>query len=481
MPKIIILLFTLLLLSCDKDSPAEKKNEKNEKKNGFDFHFEYGDYPSDISVSKTATGAVAKLELTTSNKSSTNKGDSVALEANLSEEEWQGFANALQKIGVMEWERIYRKKPRHLIERPEWQVEIIFPGNAEFGSRGYSAYPPNWDEFMKLMTGIKRRISQELESRLQREYEKKFKKPITEQELSTEHIQFYLELSNKTTVNSVSHIIITRTATGAIAYYSIDRYGYGPKEGVKLSTENWLEFVKVLYESPFMKWEKEYGKMRDQVLFNDTYHLVIYNSDNVKPQSYSGYNKYPPNWDEFIKMINYIRAKVKKDSATVEVENKLKAGYKKRFGKPISDFELYARSMKFHAFSSLLDKAIDINLDRTATGTLIEYTVGRDEKGALLKAELSMEEWMDFLNNLQLCPTNNRKTKWDALDMCCRKKNDYAILDLSNLYLIVESSGNTDVFDISLRDLCVPKWDEFMKIVNGRKPAQYSDSYLLRY
>ena len=477
MPKIIILLFTLLLLSCDKDSPAEKKNEKNEKKNGFDFHFKYkyGDYPSDISVSKTATGAVAKFKLTA------NKRDSVVLEANLSEEEWQGFANSMQKIGVMEWERIYSKNSRRRWK--EWQVKIIFPGNAEFDSEGDSVYPPNWDEFMKLMTGIKRRISQELESRLQREYEKKFKKPITEQELSTEQIQFYLGLSNKTTVNSVSHIIITRTATGAIAYYSIDRYGYGPKEGVKLSTENWLEFVKVLYESPFMKWEKEYGKMRDQVLFNDAYHLVIYNSDNVKPQSYSGYNKYPPNWDEFIKMINYIRAKVKKDSATVEVENKLKAGYKKRFGKPISDFELYARSMKFTTFSRLLDESIDINVDRTATGALIEYTFGHGE-GTLLKAELSMEEWMDFLNNLQLCPDNNRKTKWDALNMCCRKKNDYAILDLSSLYhLIIESSGNTDVFDISLRDLCVPKWDEFMKIINGRKPApaQYSDSYLLRY
>ena len=120
----------------------------------------------------------------------------------------------------------------------------------------------------------------------------------------------------------------------------------------------------------------------------------------------------------------------------------------------------------------------------TATGAFIKYTVGHDDKGALLKAELSMEEWMDFLNNLQLCPTNNRKTKWDALDMCCRKNlNDYAILDISHSWnLILESSDNTDVFDIYLRDLCVPKWDEFMKIINDRRPVvRYLDSLLLRY
>ncbi|MDR1829167.1 MAG: hypothetical protein LBQ76_00180 [Candidatus Fibromonas sp.] len=462
-----------------------KEEEEKEKKNRYNFNFRYGDYPyyvfnfkfkngdypSDISVSKTATGAVAKFEMTA------NKRNSVALETNLSEEEWQNFANTIQRLGVTEWERIYRKTRQRW---REWEVKILLPDGTEYNSSGYSVYPPDWEEFMKLMTGIKKRTSQELESRLQREYEKRFGRPMTERELSTEQVNFYFEMSNKTPIYSISQIIITRTATGAVAYYAVDRYRYGPEEGVKLSTEDWLDFINALYKSPFTNWEKEYGKAKSQTRSNDEYSLYIFSSNNFKPQGYFGYNKYPPGWDKFIKEINDIRAKAKKDSATVEVENKLKAGYKKRFGKPISDFELYAKSMKFDAFSSLLDKAIDINLDRTATGALIEYKFSRSEDGALLKAELSMEEWMDFLNNLQLCPAY-KKTKLETRDMCCRKNlNNYAILDISYWSLTVESSGNTDVFETYNRDLCVPKWNEFMKIINSKKPERYLDSLLLR-
>ncbi|MDR1830721.1 MAG: hypothetical protein LBQ76_08135 [Candidatus Fibromonas sp.] len=439
-----------------------KEEEEKEKKDRYNFRFRYGYDPYIISVNKTATGAVAKYDLATRNA----KESRVVLEATLSAEEWQNFANVIQELDVMEWEEDYQKKRKYYRGSDiEWDIEILLSDFAKFNSKGYLAYPTNWDEFVKLMVGIKKRISQKLENRLKTEYEKRFEKPITEQELSTEQVKFSLELSSKTPINSVSQIIITRTATGAVAHYES-----GPKEGVRLSMEDWLDFINALYKSSFMNWDKKYGESKNT--YDNVYRLVIYNSDNIEPQSYRGYNKYPPNWDKFIKVINDVRAKAKKDSATVEVENKLKTEYKKRFGKPISDFKLYAKSMEFSAFSKWIDNVVFINLNRTATGAVIEYKIGYDDDIATrLKARLPMEDWLDFLDNLQECP----KTKWDTRDMCCRKNlNDYAILNNQYKFwrLEVISSGDADKFKLYADNLCTPKWNEFVKTINGKKAVR---------
>jgi hypothetical protein len=433
---------------------------EEEKKNRHSFHFRYKDYSGtyasmSISVNKTSTGAIIKYQLPVLEKESAD-----TLEANLSAEEWLDFTNTLQKLGVTGWNKSYIKNAKKWRGGKEWEVEIFLPGNldsAQFSSYGLYTYPPNWDEFMELMNGIKKKTAQELESKLKAEYEKRFKKPITEQELSTEKVSFSLELSNKTPINSTSLIIITRTANGATAHYS-----YGPKDGVKISTEEWLDFINALYKSSFMEWDEEYGKERAQALFNDIYKLGIYNSNYVKPRSFFGANKYPPNWGKFIKAINDIRAKAKKDSVTKEVEGKLKIEYKKRFGKPISDLELSAKSMEFSVFSKKIDNAVLIRLNRTATGALIEYNV----EGSLLNEELSMEEWLDFLNNLQKCPGDG---KW-GFDLCCRKNvKDYSILNPNYDFwgLGIKSSGDADEFNrLYARDICTPKWDEFVKILS---------------
>jgi hypothetical protein len=437
--------------------PGSSGKAEAEKDNGHSYHFKdkSGDYDTDISVSKTATGAVAKYELPVSS------GHTRAVqEVNLSAEEWENFINAIQELGVMEWEYSYYGV-RHCVSKPSWEVKIVLPGRVKF-IHGNDAYPPNWDEFIKLMTDIKKRTSRELESRLKAEYEKRFKKPITEQELTTEQVRFRERL-NKTGIYSFSKIIITRTATGAIVnYIKVNYKEYSDYEEVRISTEDWLDFINALYKSPFMSWDKtRFGNGR----------LDIYNSNNLKPQKYEGYNKNPPGWGKFIKVINDIRAKAKKDSATVKAESELKTGYKKRFGKPISDFELYAKSMEFHADSRLINNTVHIRLDRTGTGAFIKYEVN---KQTLLKAELSAEEWMDFLNNLKTCPANEQ----NKLYICCRKNlNDDSILEIKSRWSIeIESSGDADIFDTDARNLCVPKWDEFMEIVNSKSVSGHKYS-----
>jgi len=439
---------------------------EEEEKNRHSIHFRDGDYYiTNISVSKTAAGAVVKYELPTKEK----RSSADTLEANLSAKEWQNLTDTLQKLGIMEWESFYVKPPKgHRSYRggKNWELEIFLPNNAKFKSGGYYTYPPNYDEFVKLMEDIKKKAAQKLESKIKTEYEKKFKKPITEQELSTEQVRFSLESSNKTPINFTSEIIITRTKTGAVAYYS-----YGPEEGIKLSMDDWLDFIYDLYKSSFMKWDEEYGKMRMQALFNDTYWLDIYNSNSFNPKKFAGYNKYPPNWDKFLKVMNDIRAKAKKDSATKEIEDKLKTEYKKRFGKPISDFELSIRSMNFGAFSKWIDNSVSVRLNRTARGALIEYYAGSE--GVQLSEKLSMEEWLDLLNNLQKCPSNGRGGKFERWDICCRKNlNDYSILDIYVTWrLEIKSSGDSDELKFYANDICTPKWDEFMKIISNKKAA----------
>jgi hypothetical protein len=71
---------------------------------------------------------------------------------------------------------------------------------------------------------------------------------------------------------------------------------------------------------------------------------------------------------------------------------------------------------------------------------------------------------------LQKCPDNGSSGKWKRWDMCCRKNlNDYAILNPHTWHLEIKSSGDADELRFYARDLCTPKWDDFMKIINKRK------------
>jgi len=468
MPFLLILL--LLLLGCDKNKPAPIKPEEEIIKNRHSFNFKYKALNSDgttqtISVSKTPTGAIIKYQLSAYEDKSVD-----TLSANISAEEWQNFINALQEIDVMNWRPFYEKKSGIRRFLPNWKVEMFLPGvpdSAVFKSEGYLVphFPYNWNKFVDLMEGLKKKSTQDLENKLKTEYEKRFKKPITEQELSTEKVYFYLELLNKTQINSESRITITRTADGAATHYD-----YSPhKMGEKFSTEEWLDFINALYSTSFMQWDEEYGKERETGQKNDTYKLVVYNSNSLKTKTFSGANKYPQNWDKFMKVINDMRAKAKKDSAMREMESKMKIEYKNKFGKSISDLELYATSMEYSMFSNKFDNTVRISLKRTNSGALVEYITRKTR----LKEEISMEEWLDFLNNLKLVQNKGKGSGgyWDVLDFYCHKNaKNFDFLDPGYSWrLKVKSSGDIDEMPFFAHEICTPKWDEFVKMLDSKR------------
>jgi len=461
-----------LVKALEENTPLfTEKEEAEMRKNRHSFHFKHkGDVTQSISVSKTLTGAIVEYQLPTTAIESAD-----TLSVNISAEEWQNFTSALQETGIMDWEKSYMPAQRkEWRDEKEWQVEIFLPDvpdSARFQSFGYESYPPGWDNFIKLMESIKKRTSQKLENKLKAEYKARFEKNITEQELSMEAMSFTLNLENKTPMHSYSEITITRTASGATVHYRA-----GPAEGVRLSMEDWLDFINALYESSFTDWNKSLWSVSPLGQLYDQYFLNIYNSNNIKGVQFMGSNQYPPNWGKFIKAINDIRAKAKKNSATMEMEDRMKTEYQKRFRKKISEFELSLKSIFYDGFSRQLNNSLDVHLNRTDTGAIVEYKVGYGDDATVLKETLSMGDWLDFLNDLKQCPEKIIKgNKLQRQDICCRNNaRDCKPLKMNYNYWSVEakSTGNADEMKFYAEEICAPKWDEFMKVLesNGALP-----------
>jgi hypothetical protein len=221
-----------------------------------------------------------------------------------------------------------------------------------------------------------------LENKLKNEYKKKFGVPISDFELSIKSVYF-----NDYGSDSRS-FLVTRTATGALAKYR------NSELDLELSVGEWLDLINTLHKCNVNKWKKEYGDIGIFDLLNGyTWELRILSSEKLKFEGNK--QEYPPNWDEFIKAMNAMEARIKKEGSA-KLEAKLKAEYKKRFGIPISDFELSTTKVVY------LRK---ISVTRTTTGAYIEYS-SDDLKQ---KQELSTDEWLDFINALHKCDINKGK------------------------------------------------------------------------
>jgi len=83
--------------------------------------------------------------------------------------------------------------------------------------------------------------------------------------------------------------------------------------------------------------------------------------------------------------------------AEAEFEAKLKAEYEKKFGVPISDFELSITKIEYIYY----DRYPTMSITRTVTGAIAKY----DEA----ELELDMGEWLDFLNALHKCNIREKK------------------------------------------------------------------------
>ena len=112
-----------------------------------------------ISVTKTATGAIAEYDLRGTNVEKPEK-----LSAELDIGEWLDFINALHKSRIDKW----AKKNYNPLSCPNrsswnWHAEIFFTDRVGFVFRGGCEYPRNWNAFKKAMNNIETKIREKAE------------------------------------------------------------------------------------------------------------------------------------------------------------------------------------------------------------------------------------------------------------------------------------------------------------------------------
>ncbi len=106
------------------------------------------------------------------------------------------------------------------------------------------------------------------ETKLKKEYKKKFDAPISDFELSIERVEYYY-WDNK--YNADLNMSITRTATGAVAKYMIK--SYGPEYELKLDTQEWLDFVNTLHKLIKVTGGRDTIKSDVMLYLNDKWEL----------------------------------------------------------------------------------------------------------------------------------------------------------------------------------------------------------------
>jgi len=318
-----MLLFTFLLLGCEDEQKNEPECDamceilKAEfERSTARIAFWYGEN-FHISITKTATGAVALYWLASRSIDHQKK-----FEVEISMKEWQDFIFALFKCNISEWDKEYDKHSSKSIHIPSWDgggwslsIHSLDTNYRPKTYRGYKKYPSNWDEFMKIIDAMETKIIEKanapIEAKLRAEYQRKFGEPISNFELSTEHVdlKFGYEDLNLNVRRSETDLTINKTVgPGAVLY---------PKYGLRMEfdIDEWLDFVRALHKLRINEWEKQYGEMLGS---KERWYIQIYHTGNYgNPDKFEFYDTYPPNWDEFMKVIDDMVEKVKKNGVKI--------------------------------------------------------------------------------------------------------------------------------------------------------------------
>jgi hypothetical protein len=297
--------------------------------------------------------------------------------------------------------------------------------------------------------------------KIKAEYQKRFGVPITDIELSTTNIVYH----NYKYKNDHPQISITKTATGAIAIY-------GNKElELELSTGEWLDFVNALYKYDISGWLRnndsiiEYLGNKFKYDSNFAKHLkdgfkrsrileITLSSETHKLTATEEYNIFKSaDWKEFEKMIEDFEVRLIKEG-TSKLEAKLKTEYEKRFGMPISGFELSTRGIDFSYYNEA-PLIFRFSVTRATTGIFIEKYA--DNERTLRDIELDMEDWLDFINALRKSNVNEWEKEYRY------KYKDTGILE--RWFLTIHSSYEDK---LKFSGICgyPPNWDEFIKAID---------------
>jgi len=333
MLRLLLILFILLLLSCGENPEAkllaQKKAEEIERENArktevefevklkaeyekrfgipisnFEFSiksvkYNYYDHYATMSITRTATGAIAKY---------------TEIELELDMDEWLDFVNALHKcnIGEKQFSNARRMDGTFdYVNEDVRELEILLSSSKKlwFGFQPKSQKYEDWADVAEIMdsmtVSIIKKMAAEIEPKLESEYEKKFGVPISDFERSISGMYF----------DSYEHpnylyISIYRTATGANIKYSDKAQSTAPKRNLNIDIGEWLDFVNTLYKYNVNKWKEEYINTDKASHISSMWNIHIY-SLGKQTLHRSGVRGYPPNWDEFFKVMTDLEAKIK--------------------------------------------------------------------------------------------------------------------------------------------------------------------------
>ena len=303
MIRAVLILLTFLLPSCEEkqecDVICEIRKADFERLTTHVFFENMGGYGILLfSAHKTATGAIANYK---------PPQERERLEAELSPEEWINFIKDLYKCldkDLNEWEG--KDEDCHSTFRCARKLSIYhLDSNQTDGYNYWKTKLTDWNKVEKtidnILSIIRKRSEISIDAKLKAEYQKKFGEPITDIELSTNRIKFWLSY--------FSTIIVTRTETGALLEYSTNSNEDIPD--IEIDIGEWLDFVRSLYKIDINKWRKKYGELNVTKAIGE-WRLEIYYSDKAGFSLTEGYDAYPPNWDEFMKVMDGMEAKAKK-------------------------------------------------------------------------------------------------------------------------------------------------------------------------
>ena len=234
-------------------------------------------------------------------------------EVDLSMGEWLDFIRALYKCGIDK----LGSKPGKYKHRGIYGIDIYSSGKDKPDRYNeYNSYLPNYDELKKVMSGMETRIRRNpevraLEAQLEAEHKRIYGVPITGLERSVKHVSFRLWGDG---VKDRIEITVTRTATGAaVTGAPVEELDILKAE---LDTEEWLSFTKAIFGCRVNEWERGYSGRRDAARFHWQIRASFTDRNDLESE---GNSAYPPNWDNFKKIVDAVDVKIK-DGGKLQIQ-----------------------------------------------------------------------------------------------------------------------------------------------------------------
>jgi hypothetical protein len=300
------------------------------------------------------------------------------------------------------------------------------------------------------------------DEKIKAEYQKRFGLPMSDFELAIKNVHYYIWDYD----NSYDTLIsLTRTPAGMYAKFMNT---YEPVQYIKLNIGEWLDFVNALHKCNI----RERKSVSVDILFGG-HKLEVLSSDTLTftfPVDFKTLAPDTPDsvlsngeliWVDVIRLMDSTKAKAER-VRIAKMNSELKREYEKRFGLPISDFELSINNLTFCNHRSGYGDYIT----RVARNTTSAYAIHSRGIGLLYKpVELTQEEWLDFVNALYKIRVNSWKKEYDMVE----KELDlgFKVSKYPDWLWRLEIFSDKDTIVSSHGAyLYPPNWDEFMKIMD---------------